>query len=224
MFRPTSGCPFFAPFLLERCFIYTHPHPIVRPDHRQQKSLMAVEKWLEGASSGAGSSANDGITSRDGAADKSMTYIYGGFGGRFDQEMGVVNALFVWGKRGAFQRTILAVYDEQTCAFVLPESPTKSEIRITFPGGVSPLSSEEEEVNHQRTTCRVGEGPTCGLIPIVGRCERVVTTGLRWNLDGSVPLEFGGLVSSSNRVVDDLVTVDTSSPMLFTAEIILRHG
>ena len=186
---------------------------------------MAVEKWFEGASPEAGSSANDGIPSRDGAADKSMTYIYGGFGGRFDQEMGVVNALFVWGKRGAFQRTTMAVYDEQTCAFVLPESPTKSEIRITFPGGVSPSSSaeEEEEGNHQRTICRVGEGPTCGLIPIVGRCERVVTTGLRWNLDGSVPLEFGGLVSSSNRVVDDLVTVETSSPMLFTAEIIPRH-
>ena len=183
---------------------------------------MAVEKWLEGASSGAGSSPNgDGIMpSRDGAAVKSMTYIYGGFGGRFDQEMGVVNALFVWGKRLAFQRTTLAVYDELTCAFVLPESPTKSEIRITFPGGVLP---SEGGGGDQRTTCLVGEGPTCGLIPIVGRCERVVTTGLRWNLDGSVPLEFGGLVSSSNRVVDDVVTIETSSPMLFTAEIIVKH-
>jgi thiamine pyrophosphokinase len=147
-----------------------------------------------------------------------MTYIYGGFGGRFDQEMGVINALCVWGKKETFRRTTLVAYDEQTCAVVLPESPMRSEIVIRFPG-VS--YSEDEDEMHQ--TCRVGEGPTCGLIPIMGRCERVVTTGLQWNLDGDVPLEFGGLVSSSNRVVNRVVTVESSSPLLFTAEITVKH-
>jgi thiamine pyrophosphokinase len=37
-----------------------------------------------------------------------------------------------------------------------------------------------------------------------------------------VPLEFGGLVSSSNRVMDAVVTVQTSSPMIFTTEMIKR--
>jgi len=56
----------------------------------------------------------------------------------------------------------------------------------------------------------------------MGRCESVVTTGLKWNLDGNMPLEFGGLVSSSNHVTDEVVTIETSSPLLFTTEMIVR--
>jgi thiamine pyrophosphokinase len=98
--------------------------------------------------------------------------------------------------------------------------PIKSEICIKFPG-VDAVSEDENIIQH---SCHgIGEGPTCGLIPIMGRCEKVITTGLQWNLNGDVPLEFGGLVSSSNRIVNDLVTIETSSPMLFTTEIIVRH-
>ena len=49
-----------------------------------------------------------------------------------------------------------------------------------------------------------------------GRCERVVTTGLKWNLDGERPLEFGSLISSSNELVEPLITVETDSPLLWT--------
>ena len=166
----------------------------------EQKSLMAVEKWMA-------KSCNDGRASR--------AFIYGAFGGRFDQEMGCVNAICVWGKKEAFARTTLALYNEETCAFVLKESPATNEICLRYPG--DGLENEEQQ------SCQVGEGPTCGLIPILGRCEKVITTGLKWNLEGDVPLEFGGLVSSSNRALDDVVTVETSSPMLFTAEMIVKH-
>lgn len=165
---------------------------------------------------GAKSFEND-VKSNEEVARRSMIFIYGGFGGRFDQEMGVMNALCVWGKRGIFQRMTMAVYDEKTCAFLLPGSPMRSEIRLRYYSG---CSSSNEDADATRRTCSVGEGPTCGLIPIMGRCEKVTTTGLRWNLNGDVPIEFGGLVSSSNRVVDDVVTVESSSPMVFTAEII----
>ena len=152
---------------------------------------------------------------------KSMTFIYGGFGGRVDQEMAVVNALCVWGKKETFQQTYLVVYDEQTCAFIIPEFPMRTEVCIKFPW-VDSINEGENIIQH---SCHggIGEGPTCGLIPIMGRCEKVMTTGLQWNLNGDVPLEFGGLVSSSNRIVDDVVTIETSSPMLFTTEIIVRH-
>jgi len=59
------------------------------------------------------------------------------------------------------------------------------------------------------------EGPTCGLIPIFGRCPAVVTKGLRWNLNQRA-LAFGECVSSSNEVVDDLVEVQTTNPLLWT--------
>lgn len=159
---------------------------------------MAVEKWV-------------GKINDEGPNAHSRAFIYGGFGGRFDQEMGCVNALCVWGKKEAFRNTTLALYDEETCAFALPASPRKSEIRVRFVGDTA-----EKKDQHNNL---VGEGPTCGLIPIMGRCEEVVTTGLKWNLEGDTPIEFGGLVSSSNRVMSEVVTVQTSSPMLFTAEM-----
>eukprot|EP00571_Detonula_confervacea_P005630 CAMPEP_0172322624 /NCGR_PEP_ID=MMETSP1058-20130122/46431_1 /TAXON_ID=83371 /ORGANISM="Detonula confervacea, Strain CCMP 353" /LENGTH=315 /DNA_ID=CAMNT_0013038415 /DNA_START=146 /DNA_END=1093 /DNA_ORIENTATION=+ len=174
--------------------------------HDLDKSLMAVEKWIEEEHD---RNHNKDITE---ITNKSRAFIYGGFGGRFDQEMGCINALCVWGKKETFQQTTLALYDEETCAFALPELPMKSEIRIRFPGE----TAENADQNHQ-----VGEGPTCGLIPIMGRCEKVITTGLEWNLEGDVPIEFGGLVSSSNRVIDEVVTVESSSPMLFTTEMMV---
>jgi len=83
--------------------------------------------------------------------------------------------------------------------------------------------NEEEEEVAAAAAAEVGEGPTCGLIPIGGRCETVYTSGLKWNLNGDIPLEFGGLVSSSNRIVDKVVTVMTSSPLLFSFEIVKRY-
>lgn len=176
--------------------------------HDLDKSLMAVENWVEKAASERKAGNDDEKT------NTSRTFIYGGFGGRFDQEMGCINALCVWGKKESFQQTSLALYDEETCAFALPESPMKSEVRIRFPG---------ESIESEEQTNLVGEGPTCGLIPIFGRCEKVMTTGLKWNLEGDTPIEFGGIVSSSNRAIDEVVTVETSCPMIFTAEMIVKQ-
>jgi thiamine pyrophosphokinase len=39
---------------------------------------------------------------------------------------------------------------------------------------------------------------------------------LRWNLDGDRALEFGDLVSSSNEIVGERVTVRTTAPLLWT--------
>ena len=190
--------------------------------------MIAVEKWigeqslLEKQQPSTNTNSNRRNDGRLLSKNKTRTFIYGGFGGRFDQEMGVINTLFVWGNKQSFQQTTLAVYNEETCAFVLPEIPIKSEILIRYPAGESTLNNDNDD-DVESDTLVVGEGPTCGLIPIQGRCDKVITTGLKWNLEGDQPMEFGGLVSSSNRVMNEVVTVETSSPMLFTTEMIVKQ-
>ncbi len=189
--------------------------------HDLDKSLMAVEKWIDSLASLSSSSSNGGSNGscNEDCPVYTQTFIYGGFGGRFDQEMACVNTLYSWGRKDTFQHTQMSIFDEETGVILLPEAPITNEILIRFP------DTEEDDDNGNIDTTdqvRVGEGPTCGLIPIGGRCERVYTTGLKWNLDGDMPLEFGGLVSSSNRIVEKVVTVKTSSPLLFSFEIVKR--
>ena len=118
--------------------------------------------------------------------DYSRVIIYGAFGGRFDQEMGCVQSLYKWGERFNYK---MVLFDDHTSAFLLPAN-VKNRIRIPRYGEIVPPEQYPE----------LGEGPTCGLIPIGCKCEMIVTTGFKWNLDGTIPLEFGGLVSTSNHV------------------------
>lgn len=61
----------------------------------------------------------------------------------------------------------------------------------------------------------VGKEKVCGLIPLGQPCKSVTTSGLKWNLEGQ-SLEFGGLVSTSNHILDSTVTIRCSSPLIFT--------
>ena len=123
--------------------------------------------------------------------------VYGAFGDRLDHEMASINLLF---RSRQFDRIILV--GERNVAFLLR------------PG------------RHRIVPEHSMEGPTCGLIPVGGRCDSVTTSGLKWNLDGQV-LEFGGLVSSSNEILVDEaghgeVLVETSHPLLWT--VVLQPG
>jgi thiamine pyrophosphokinase len=239
--------------------------------HDLDKSLMAVEQWImKGVENNNNSKKQkqerqhdnycneetDTITITTTTSSTTTTpttncFIYGGFGGRFDQEMACINTLYSWGKKESFQNTQMSIYNEETGVILLSSEGKKppmmivNEIWIRFPDVVlleeegndknDNNNNKEEEVegNHVESSeqneeevaaaAEVGEGPTCGLIPIGGRCETVYTSGLKWNLNGDIPLEFGGLVSSSNRIVDKVVTVMTSSPLLFSFEIVKRY-
>ena len=72
---------------------------------------------------------------------------------------------------------------------------------------------------------RAIEGPTCGLLPVGSKVNSVTTEGLMWDVR-DVPMEFGGLVSSSNSFEEPAnfahplhtVTVSVSEPLIFTVE------
>lgn len=150
-------------------------------------------------------------SSKDEAIDKNKktnVYIYGAFGGRFDQEMASMQALYRWADAFSYR---LVLYTDETCAFLLPDEQM-NEIKLANIGETDGQSDGDNRP--------MGEGVTCGLIPIGCRCDSATTTGLKWNLDGDCPLEFGGLVSTSNRIVEDVVTVKSSQPLVFTTEMI----
>ncbi|KAI8640577.1 thiamine pyrophosphokinase [Parasitella parasitica] len=63
--------------------------------------------------------------------------------------------------------------------------------------------------------------PTCGIMPI-GSAVTLTTRGLKWNLDNA-KCEFGGMISTSNVVVNDIVEIVTDAPVVWTIEINLLN-
>ena len=124
--------------------------------------------------------------------------VYGAFGGRFDQEMASFQSLYRYNATSLQ----LFLYDDHTMAFLLPCNCVN----------VIHLLPNSSAVGN------VGEGPTCGLIPLGCGVDSVTTRGLQWNLHEQ-PSSFGGLVSTSNRIVSSEVEVICSHPLVFTAQV-----
>jgi thiamine pyrophosphokinase len=69
------------------------------------------------------------------------------------------------------------------------------------------------------------EGTLCGLIPIAGPVANITTNGLKWNLEQQeMHFGLGGLVSSSNEIVDATVEVQTSGLLLWTCDLHWSHA
>ena len=64
-----------------------------------------------------------------------------------------------------------------------------------------------------------------GLIPLGNPIPGIVTSGLKWNLDGNQELSFGKLISTSNTFEQgaDQVEIETKKKLLFTMEIRLNE-
>lgn len=116
--------------------------------------------------------------------------VIGGHDGRFDQTLANLNVL------------LAASTSEIPLIWLQPNTA----VTALSPG------------SHVVTVDKSIEGPACGLLPVFERVREVTTTGLRWNLSYQ-PLQFGGLISSSNIVEEDTVTVNTSEAVLWTIEV-----
>lgn len=130
----------------------------------------------------------------DDSSDRFSVMIFGAMGGRFDQEMQNVNALFRW--KDKFQQMVM-LSSETTARLLAPN------------------------VRHVISPNFHFETRTCGLIPVAGACKEVTTTGLKWNLSPGMETGFGGLISSSNHVDDasEQVEVIASHPLIWTTEL-----
>ncbi|TYZ60286.1 hypothetical protein PybrP1_009033 [[Pythium] brassicae (nom. inval.)] len=130
---------------------------------------------------------------REPARGRFAVVIFGALGGRLDQEMQNLNALFCWHDR--FQQLAL-LSEDATARLLLPGARHVIEPNFAF------------------------ETRTCGLIPLAGACAATTTAGLQWDLRGQ-EMRFGGLISSSNHVADGhaVVHVENSHPLVWTTEL-----
>ncbi|KAI8144862.1 thiamine pyrophosphokinase 1-like protein [Fennellomyces sp. T-0311] len=113
-----------------------------------------------------------------------------GLGGRFDQAMRMISTLFMMKDR--VDRRMIIVAEE--CLAVLLDKGT-----------------------HQIHCQQQYEGPNCGFIPI-GEPSTVTTRGLEWDLVRH-KCQFGGMVSSSNHIVSDVIEIETDAPLVWTTEL-----
>ncbi|RKP05561.1 thiamine pyrophosphokinase [Thamnocephalis sphaerospora] len=115
--------------------------------------------------------------------------VLGALSGRFDHCMHAINVLHK-------QRSARRIYlmSEASVAFLLDEG--------------------EHTIHVDRSL----EGPTCGLLPVGIAHATLSTTGLRWNLDGA-DTRFGGMVSTSNALDQDTVTISTTAPLIWTVAL-----
>ncbi|XP_054814656.1 thiamine pyrophosphokinase 1-like isoform X2 [Prosopis cineraria] len=123
--------------------------------------------------------------------DKSSLRIVvtGALGGRFDHEIGNINVLC------HFPDTRIILLSDDCLIQLLPMN-----------------------YHHKIYIRSSAEGPHCGLIPIGMPSSSSTTTGLQWDLY-ETKMKFGGLVSTSNIVKEDIVTVQSDSDLLWTISI-----
>ncbi|XP_023515266.1 thiamine pyrophosphokinase 1 isoform X1 [Cucurbita pepo subsp. pepo] len=115
--------------------------------------------------------------------------VAGALGGRFDHEMGNVNVLC------RFSSTRIILLSDDCLIHLLPRT-------------------HHHEIHVHSSV----EGPHCGLIPIGMPSGRTTTTGLQWDLTDT-EMKFGGLVSTSNIVKGEKVTVQSDSDLLWTISL-----
>ncbi|XP_026737262.1 thiamin pyrophosphokinase 1 isoform X2 [Trichoplusia ni] len=119
--------------------------------------------------------------------------------GRLDQVLGNIQTLFL-----ARDKLLIA---------------PKIKIYLISDDSISWLLSPGEHVILISEEVRKSKRVWCSLVPIGEACERVTSTGLKWNLDHQ-RLKYGDLVSTSNRFDgSDKVTVNCSHTLLWSMRI-----
>ncbi|KAL2653823.1 hypothetical protein R1flu_021951 [Riccia fluitans] len=115
--------------------------------------------------------------------------VVGALGGRFDHVIAHINVLY---KHPKLRITLLS---DESLLYLLPQG-----------------FCHEIQINS------AVEGPHCGLIPFGTTSESTTTTGLRWNLNES-EMAFGSMISTSNLLAGDVVTVVSDCSLVWTVAI-----
>ncbi|CAL2038185.1 unnamed protein product [Caenorhabditis brenneri] len=116
--------------------------------------------------------------------------VLGGLNGRFDHTMSTLSSLLHF----IDQSTEIIVIDSNNMVVAVPEGESKINIELEM-------------------TSRM-----CGVIPIAQKTTVVTSNGLKYEMADHL-LAFGVCVSSSNEVISNQITLNTTAPLIFTIEL-----
>lgn len=123
--------------------------------------------------------------------------ILGGYGGRTDHFIGNLNALY-----------------ESLCGNPSPSILLTNEVYLVDDTSLCcVLKRGANNIHCSSPHLSV----TCGLLPLLP-VHCVTSTGLKWNVKGA-SMSIGALISVSNQRLDELVTVNTSDPLVWYCEV-----
>jgi thiamine pyrophosphokinase len=132
----------------------------------------------------------------------SNTVCLGGLGGRVDQGLSQLHHLYLEQKEPAYINGRVYLLSTEAVTFVLKAG--RHSIQVRDPQAPSVL------------------GKHIGIIPLK-EPSMITTKGLKWDVTNWVT-EFGGQMSTSNHVQEDVVEVATTSDVLFTIEVNIPHS
>uniref|UniRef100_A0ACD5WA12 Uncharacterized protein n=1 Tax=Avena sativa TaxID=4498 RepID=A0ACD5WA12_AVESA len=115
--------------------------------------------------------------------------VTGALGGRFDHEAANINVLYV------FSDMRIVLLSDDCLIRLLPKT-------------------HQHEIYIESSL----EGPHCGLFPIGAPSKSTTTTGLKWNLSDA-KMKFGRMISTSNIVDSEKVTVQSDADLLWTISL-----
>ncbi len=117
------------------------------------------------------------------------------------------------GSIGAHEGRIDQFFAVMNVMFRFKNSPVLRPVQV----GNQSILLVLDEGRHEVQLPLSAVGRHCGLVPAFGKVERLVSTGFEWNLAADMgPSCFGGLVSTNNIIRSQLVTIETSDPILLT--------
>ncbi|UMM24891.1 hypothetical protein L5515_004910 [Caenorhabditis briggsae] len=117
--------------------------------------------------------------------------VLGGLNGRFDHTMSTLSTLIHFLKAA----TPIIVADAYNMVLALPQ-------------GTSEIHVELEKTSKM-----------CGVIPITQKETIVTSKGLKYEM-ANLPLAFGKLISTSNEVTTNQISLQSTAPLIFTIELI----
>ncbi|TVY83094.1 Thiamine pyrophosphokinase [Lachnellula suecica] len=119
----------------------------------------------------------------------------GGLGGRVDQGLSMLHHLYLFQKDYASGKMFLL-----------------SSENVTFL-----LKSGKHKIKAQENFHSIGLGKNVGIIPMK-EPSSITTKGLEWDVT-DWQTEFGGQLSTSNHVMEEWVTIETTKDVLFTIDL-----